>query len=73
MGENILISNRDTLLFVIPVLVLLFAGIFRLDGFTAPPRKRARRRNLPCAMGPNMEPILRDPDGRLAEPRQSRK
>lgn len=61
--HEILLSNRDTLLFTVPMVFMLFLAAFRLDiVFATPARSQARRpKHLFDCDG---EIILTDPDGR---------
>lgn len=64
MEPSTLLSGRDTLLLVIPILVAVFFSIFGLDQIVAAPRTVQRRRLT--GTDDRGEPILEDPDGRLS-------
>jgi hypothetical protein len=64
MNETqILLSNKDTLLFAIPFLFMLFISVFRLDQVIAAPAGAQNRRPA-CGVDESGETILCDPDGR---------
>jgi hypothetical protein len=57
-------SNADALLLAIPMVVILLAGLFRLDELVAlPPKKPGRDRRL-SGLDEGGRPIFRDPDGK---------
>jgi hypothetical protein len=64
MHEAILISGRDTLLVVIPFLVLFVISLFRLDEILAAPKGGIRQRRPMCGINKDGKPALSDPDGR---------
>ena len=70
MHDTILISGRDSLLFAIPFVFMLFLSVFRVDEALARPRAAATSRRPAGGMNEDGAPILRDPDGRLVEPRR---
>jgi hypothetical protein len=73
MHDTILISGRDAVLAAIPFVFILFLSVFRLDQTLARPRAEATQRRLASGMKETEVPILRDPDGRLVEPRRPKK
>lgn len=65
--HEILLSNRDTLLFTVPMVLMLFLAAFRLDELLATPARSQAR--LPKHLfDSNGEIILTDPDGRPSYP-----
>jgi hypothetical protein len=68
---NAILSNRDAMLFAVPFLVILFISMFRLDQLIATPTRPVRQRPSASDIDEHGEPILRDPDGRLADPGKS--
>jgi len=66
MDQSILMSGRDTLLVAIPLVLMIFFSIFRLDQIIARPRVSQIRRRPACGVNELGEPILCDPDGRLS-------
>jgi hypothetical protein len=68
---NAILSNRDALLFAVPFLVILFLSMFRLDQLIAAPKRPVRQRPSASDIDEHGEQILRDPDGRPADPRQT--
>jgi hypothetical protein len=67
-NAGMLISNKDALLFALPFLVILFISMFRLDQLIATPRRAVMQRPSAADIDKHGEPILRDPDGRSADP-----
>ena len=59
-------SGRDVLLFALPSLVLLVVGVFGLEETLVRPKVQLRQESRPSACDANGEPILTDPDGRIA-------
>ncbi|MGA2559995.1 MAG: hypothetical protein ABSF17_09985 [Terracidiphilus sp.] len=70
MHEVYLNSVKDTLLVGVPFVAVLALGIFRLDTliFSSKPTSRSARQG--CGLSADGEPILVDPDGRLARRRK---
>jgi hypothetical protein len=73
MHDTILSSSRDTALVAVPFVVMLLMTIFRLDEAIATRKKSYSGSRLGCGLDERGEPILRDPDGTVVEPRHSRK
>lgn len=72
MNGDILISDRDTMLVVIPLIVVVLAHGFHLVHIVAAPKKPPGHQRLSWGDNELGEPILRDPDGRLSESRPSK-
>lgn len=68
MHEQVLSSTRDALLFAIPFIGLLLAGIFRLDEFFVTPKRGHLPRRPPSGVDIHGDLILCDPDGRRVPP-----
>ena len=68
MDQSILLSNRDTLLIAVPLVLMIFISVFRLDQVIASPKGSSQRRRPVCGIDDSGEPILRDPDGRPSGP-----
>jgi hypothetical protein len=62
--DVVLSSGWDTALYAVPVILMLVAGVFRLDELVAAPREASRRHRGPTGVDENGEPMLSDPDGR---------
>ncbi len=68
MHEAAVKSSWDSLLFGIPLLVLLFVGFFRLDEVFTSHKKHPSRSRKPIRLSTDAgEPVLRDPDGRPSD------
>lgn len=68
--HDILLSNRDTLLFTVPMVFMLFLAVFRLDELVATPApsQALRPGHLPKHLfDSHGEIILTDPDGRASD------
>jgi hypothetical protein len=63
---QILTSNRDALLVAIPFVTLLFISVFRLDQLVSMPKAKHGRRRPVGGTDQSGQPILCDPDGRIA-------
>jgi len=70
MIDSIHGSSRDIFFIAIPIVFMLFMRLFHLDETLARPTPALSRRRPARGMTENGEPILRDPDGRLVEPRR---
>jgi hypothetical protein len=70
MDQNILISGRDTLLVAIPLVLMMFISVFRLDQIIAKPKVSLSRHRPACGVDEFGEPILCDPDGRQSGTRR---
>jgi hypothetical protein len=68
MDQSVLLSGRDTLLIAVPLVLMIFISLFRLDQVIASPKASLQRRRPVCGIDESGEPILRDPDGRLSGP-----
>ena len=55
-----------SLLVGVSLLLLLFIGVFRLDGVFSKPKRTLKRRWPSCQLDEDGEPVLSDPDGRLS-------
>jgi hypothetical protein len=73
MHTAILSSGRDMLLIAIPFVIVLVAGIFRLDQIIAAPKRKASQRRQLSGMNEDGKPIMSDPDGRLSGKPHSRR
>jgi hypothetical protein len=71
--DTVLNSGLDTLLFAVPVLFVLLAGVFHLDEVFVTSRQGSRRPRPVSGMDENGHPMLCDPDGRPFRPRDNRK
>jgi len=60
---TVLPSNMDAILVAIPMVGLLFAGVFRLDELIGKPQKRSPRRRPIAGSDKDGAPICIDPDG----------
>jgi len=60
----ILQSNMDALLVAIPMVGIMFAGVFRLDELLGKPRKKSEWRRPIAGSDANGAPICVDPDGK---------
>ena len=73
MSESILRSNWDVLLIMLPFLVMMAVGMFRLDEhlFASKASKAARgaRNRTFCGQDGDGHAALSDPDGRPCRPR----
>ena len=58
-------SNMDAILVAIPMVGLLFVGMFRLDELIAKPQKRPERRRAIAGSDKNGAPLCIDPDGTM--------
>lgn len=67
IGDNMtaLPSNMDAILVAIPMVGLLFVGMFRLDEIIAKPQKRPERRRAMAGSDKNGSPLCIDPDGTM--------
>jgi hypothetical protein len=73
MDQNTLISGRDTILIAIPLLLMIFFSLFRLDQIIARPKRPQSRQRPACGIDESGELIVCDPDGRIAgTPRRKR-
>lgn len=70
MVDTFLHSGRETLLYAIPTLGLLVIGIFGLEGRMARPKGKLVRQRMPCGVDSEGEPMVIDPDGRVAVERR---
>lgn len=68
MNEVVQTTGRDAYLIGIPLILLLLAGLFRLDELVSRPGKTLKRPRPSCRMDEDGEPVLSDPDGRLSRP-----
>jgi hypothetical protein len=57
------VSNADSLLFGLPMIGFLFAGLFRLDELIGRSRKTPMRRTLAGGVDSDGMPIFVEPDG----------
>lgn len=64
MHESMLKSGWETALVAVPFLVILVAGIFRLDELVVTQKAGAKRQRSRVGVDSSGEPILCDPDGR---------
>jgi hypothetical protein len=66
ISMSIIQSNTDALLVAIPMVGLLFIGVFRLDELFGKPKKQPveSRRQL-SGWDKNGQPICADPDGKM--------
>lgn len=69
MHELGLHSLKAALLVAIPFLVILLLSLFRLNALFHPSRRAGTPHRPPCGIDENGEPLLVDPDGRIALPR----
>jgi hypothetical protein len=70
MDQGTILSSRDTLLFALPLILMVFFSAFRLDQVIAAPKASSHRRRPACGVDQTGEPILRDPDGRPSGPQR---
>jgi len=56
-------SNMDAILVAIPMVGVLFVGMFRLDELIGKPKKRPERRRSIAGSEKDGSPICIDPDG----------
>jgi hypothetical protein len=68
MGNQILISGRDTLLVAIPFILLIGMSVFRAGEKLGMGKKRDGYKPS-CGVEGDGEPIMRDPDGKLSRKR----
>jgi hypothetical protein len=73
MREEILKSGRDAFLVAVPLVFLLFVGVFRLDELFGGSGKVSKPRRFGGGQDEDGEPILSDPDGELVPARRQRK
>jgi hypothetical protein len=71
--DTILISGRDSVLVAIPFIFMLFLSVFRFDEALARPRAATASSRQVRGMNEAEVAILRDPDGRLVEPRRPKR
>jgi len=64
MDQSILFSGRDTLLIVIPLLLMTLISAFRLDQIIFKPKMSFEPRRPANNVDEFGEPVLTDPDGR---------
>jgi hypothetical protein len=64
---TVLPSNMDAVLVAIPMVGMLFAGVFRLDELFGKPQKRAPRRRAIAGSDEDGAPICIDPDGKVVK------
>ena len=69
MHETVLNSGWDTFLYALPVLLMLFVGVFRLDELFVTPRQGPRRQRPATGTDENGRQVLCDPDGRPFRPK----
>jgi hypothetical protein len=73
MQDEILKSGRDTLLIGIPLLLLLFVCLFRLDELLFRPRKKQARKPAVGTEGRGVRSFSTHPDGKpLSEGRRGK-
>jgi hypothetical protein len=65
MHETLFLPGLDSLLFDIPAIALLFAGLFRLDELILKPAGSSRRGPAMRGVDERGDPIVSDPDGRV--------
>jgi hypothetical protein len=70
MRDAILKSGRDGFLVAIPLLILMFAGFFRLDELFGASAKASKPRRFGGGQDEEGEPIVFDPDGKPVLPRR---
>jgi len=73
MREEVLKSGRDSILVALPLVLMLIAGVFRLDELFGASGKHPKRRGFGGGQGEDGEPLLSDPDGTPVRPRQQRR
>lgn len=64
MREMVINSGWETALVAVPFLVMLVAGVFRLDEVLVTPKTNAKRQRPIVGTDKDGEPMLCDPDGR---------
>jgi hypothetical protein len=70
MIQPYLISDRDTFVFALVCICLLFMIVFRLDNFLAKPKTASRLGHTLNAEDGDRRLILIDPDGTQSMPRK---
>ncbi len=73
MNDEILKSGRDTLLVAIPLILLLFIGMFRLDELLIRPKKGSPDLKSPRRQRRDRPLFAADPDGTPLRPARRRK
>ena len=68
MHDSVLNSGWQTALVAVPFLVMLLAGVFRLDEVFVAQKRDSRRQRPASEIDEDGQPILRDPDGRPSQP-----
>jgi hypothetical protein len=66
MNDVMLSTGRDAYLIGVPLIVLLLAGLFRLDELVSRPKRTLKRRRPSYQMDEDGVPVMSDPDGRLS-------
>jgi len=64
-------SNMDAILVAIPMVGVLFVGMFRLDELIGKPKKRPERRRAIAGSEKDGSPICIDPDGQITRKRST--
>jgi hypothetical protein len=62
---SLIVSNLDSVIFGIPLLMLLFPAFFRVDELAGRPLKPVPNRRQVSGQDRNGIPLCLDPDGRL--------
>ena len=73
MHGSVLISGWQTALVAVPFLLLLFAGVFRVDELLVSQKQAGRRQRPAITIDEDGRPMLCDPDGRPSQPMRGRK
>lgn len=66
-------SGWDTLLYAVPIFLMMFAGFFRLDELFVSQKSSPKKRRSFSGLDQNGQPMLCDPDGRPFNPRGEQK
>ena len=68
MGNPVFVSNWDTVVLIVPFLVILAMFLLHLDERFASPKHAPKRRRSFCGVDPNDLPYVSDPDGKPWHP-----
>ena len=73
MQGSVLNSGWQTALVAVPFLLLLFAGVFRVDELFVSQKQTVRRQRSAITIDEDGRPMLCDPDGRPSRQLRDRK
>lgn len=73
MQGSVLNSGWQTALVAVPFLLLLFAGVFRVDELFVSQKQTVRRQRSAIMVDEDGRPMLCDPDGRPSRQLRDRK